>query len=250
MTRPRAIMTRYASLDRWPLESQASLDWLGTDELCEYDRLRDASRRRQWLAGRWLAKQLMLHAAGVDDLAEWQILTRNAQGQGVRPQVFRRGHELEWTLSISHSDRGVLVALAPDPGMSVGVDLATSVPASAAFRRLWFTPSEQRWLADDPLRRTRVLWTIKEATYKAAHDGEAWNPREIEVLSRGIDCFDCVYRGQRLRRLTLKLHEIDQQLAAVACLPRQRAQTPRSRMSQIGDRRTQQTFTPFETHHD
>ncbi len=250
MTRPRAIKTRYLNLDRCPPESQISLDWLGADEHGEYDRLHDANRRRQWLAGRWLAKQLMLHAAGADDLAEWQILTRSQRGQGVRPQVFRRGRELDWTLSISHSDRGVLVAMASDPAVCVGVDLATSVPASAAFRRLWFTPAEQRWLADDPQRRTRVLWTIKEATYKVAHAGEAWNPLQIEVRPESFDHFDCVYRGQLLRRLTLKLHEIDEQLAAVACLPRQRAQTPRSRMSQIGGGRTQQALTFFETHHD
>jgi phosphopantetheinyl transferase len=251
VTRPCAIMTRYASLDRCPPEPQASLDWLGTEEHREYDRLRDANRRRQWLAGRWLGKQLMLHAAGAGDPADWQILSRNQRGQGVRPQIFRGGRELDWTLSISHSGRGVLVALAPDSAMSVGVDLATSVPTSAAFRRLWFTPSEQRWLADDPRRRTRDLWAIKEATYKAAHAGEAWNPREIEVVPRGIDRFDCLYRGQRLRRLALNLHEIDDQLAAVACLPREGAITTRSRMSQFGDHRpTRQTSTFFETHHD
>jgi len=204
------------------LPDERALDWLGPQERRELDRLRDTGRRQQWLAGRRLSKRLIEPLVDVDRVADIQILTRDGRGRGVRPRIVVDSRELQWTLSISHADRGVLVAVAPTNEISLGVDLAGEVPRGAAFARLWFTALERCWLNGDRgfPRRPRVLWALKEAVYKAANGGEPWNPRQIEVLSLASGGSRCMYRGRRLNPLALEVHDVDDCVAAIVCLPK------------------------------
>ena len=210
----------FGDSQRLPPRDEASHAWLSAQEQREFERLHDPRRREQWLAGRWLSKQLLQEATGVKNASRFEILTRDQRQRGVRPRMLLDSHILDWTLSIAHSDRGLLVAIAPSNVWSVGVDLVVDVPSHESFSRTWFTPLEHRWLQDDPQSRARTLWAIKEAVYKAAHVGEAWDPRQIEVSPRSAGQFECSYRGRRLERLGIELREVDAHLAAVACLPR------------------------------
>ena len=142
------VLTNYARIGDFDAPRNFdSLGWLNLAERIELDRLSHELRRRQWLIGRWLAKQLIQRAAGAE-LSDIRILARDERGRGVRPQLRVAGQMLPWSVSISHSDRAVLVALAASDAQMVGVDLADLRPArvprsDAGFRRLWFTADEQ-----------------------------------------------------------------------------------------------------------
>jgi phosphopantetheinyl transferase len=221
MNMPQVVSTVYARLDE--LADQGVLDsrwWLSLAERIELDRIGNPQRQGQWLAARWLAKQSIQSAIGDTRLADIQLLARDEQGRGVRPQIRVAGRKLPWSVSISHSERGVLVGLASGPS-SVGVDLVDIRPDratryGAGFRRLWFAPSEQRWLTADPQRRIATLWALKEAVYKASNAGEAFFPRQVEIVPTECDGFCCLYRGLRLEHCSLSVRELDNHVAAVA----------------------------------
>jgi hypothetical protein len=233
-----SLRIQYVPGCRWPVADNASsFSWLGADERAELGRLSDWRRRRQWLAGRWTSKLLIRReidgfsndgrcdVGEHDDFSEIQISTRDARGRGRRPFITIGGRELPWSLSISHSERGVLVALAATDQCSLGVDLASKAAHDAGFLRLWFTPGERCWIEADPSRRAAVLWAMKEATYKAYQSGEGWSPRKIEVRPLLHNRFACFFRDRLLRSLWTDVLDIDDQIAAVVCLPR----TPESR---------------------
>jgi phosphopantetheinyl transferase (holo-ACP synthase) len=235
MTFDRVLSTSYARLSQCAAaQREDSRDWLTAAERTELDRLGHALRRRQWLAGRWLAKQLILRAAGNASLADVQILTRDGEGPGVRPQIRLAGRRLPWSVSISHSEHGALAALVASDTLAVGVDLTVLRPDHATqfgpgFRRLWFTPGEQRWLAADPQRRIATLWAVKEAVYKACNTGEAWDPRQVEIVPTESDGFQCRYRGLPLAQLGLGLRDLDGHVAAVVQLPLVHSVSPADR---------------------
>ncbi len=225
MTLPRALLIRFSTIvEALPPAARALPSWLSTDERAELARLRDAARRQQWLAGRWLSKRFIGEAADVSDVGQIQILSRDERQRGVRPRIMLDGRRLDWSLSISHTDRGVLVALVPTDLFSVGIDLARDVTTAAGFRRLWFSAGERQWIDDDP-RRATVAWAVKEAVYKAANTGETWDPRDVEVVRQGSGDFPCTYRGGALSGLTIDVRDVAQcgvegHFAAIACLPR------------------------------
>jgi len=222
MTLPLGVTLRYAALDQAVgLRAEPVEQWLGSEERGELDRLRDQGRRHQWLAGRAVAKQLIAEELGIGSLADVQILTRDPRGQGVRPRILHRRHELRASLSISHTDLGVLVALAKTAWISLGVDLAPlELPVDDGFQRLWFTAFERQWIEHDPKKRAAIVWALKEAIYKAANDGQPWNPRQVELRARGRNEFECSHRGRPLVGLSIAMHQYDGQLGAVACLRR------------------------------
>jgi len=216
-----AIASCYLPLDGCLAQMPAlPLAWLGAAELGELARLGDANRRTQWLAGRWLSKQLIGEETNVAALGDLQIVSRDDRRRGVKPEIWLGALRLDWSLSISHSDRGVLVALAATGETSVGVDLTVRVPASESFESAWFSAMERSRLAGDRQRRARTLWAIKEAVYKAANAGESWDPLNVEVTATAKGEFRCEYRGRELAELALAIEDIDGQVAVVASMPR------------------------------
>jgi len=169
--------------------------WLSPGESRMHARLGDSSRRQGWLAGRVLAKRMLLDhlAAGRKEGTELQprrveIDSGDVRRRGRRPAVRLDGRSLPVSLSISHTDGAVLVALACEAGVSVGADLVDRAELGAGFARMWFTPAERRWLESegDP-ELAATIWAIKEAVYKAVNRGEAFRPRSVEVLPAGQD---------------------------------------------------------------
>jgi phosphopantetheinyl transferase len=240
------IRIRYQAIaSTLALVPQPHAGWLGADESRELDRLTDAHRRNQWLAGRWLAKQLITETAGPRDLADLQVLTRDHRNLGVRPRIVSRAGDLGLVLSIAHTDSGVLVAIGSGSRRSLGVDLAPrAVPADEGFCRLWFSPLERQWIEHDPAARVAQLWTIKEAVYKAANTGQSWSPRDVQVHPRGAGGFECSYRGRSLDDLSIELGHFDNHLAAVAVLPRGTAGRRVDRNSQVRPAAAENRLSP------
>ena len=98
---------------------------------------------------------------------------------------------------------------------AVGVDLAEPIHVSRGFCRLWFSASEQRWLSAAPAERATSLWAIKEAIHKAALDGEAWNPRAIEIDVDARGQFRATHRGRPLDSIAIDMQTIDGHAAAI-----------------------------------
>jgi hypothetical protein len=148
---------------------------------------------------------------------EIEILSRDAQGNGVSPCVRIAGEAMPWHLSISHSDRGVLVALSVDPTLRVGVDLASpdqTIPAAIGF---WFTEGEREAGCLSDARQAATGWAIKEAAYKALNTGEPFVPHRYEVVRRGdeyrVRCADAD------ELISVEVRDVDGHIAAHVAVP-------------------------------
>jgi phosphopantetheinyl transferase len=218
---------RYAACDAsrtapWPVLSA----WLTESEQSALADMRAPARQTQWLWGRWLSKQLIGNATQVENFREIEIITRGEERLGIQPQVKLCGQVWHGSLSISHTESGVLVALSLDEQISLGVDLACDVPQDTQFRSLWFTASEQAWIANDPAQRTGLLWGLKEAVFKASSvqvDGSShrWTPTEIEIQPAANHGFEATFLGNSLGQLDVHVQSVSRGWAVVVCLPRQ-----------------------------
>src|SRR4051812_20747104 len=189
MMLPREYQLKYAGRTDWPGERLGVLaDWLSSAELAEFARLRDANRRQQWLAGRWVGKELVGETYCVA-AEEVQILSRDEQQRSVRPRIYVDNQQVECSLSLSHSEVGALAVLVSSNGLSAGVDLVGAVPCNPGFQQLWYTAGERRWLQQDTRQRTALLWGLKEAVYKACNRGESWTPKAVEMLPQADGSF-------------------------------------------------------------
>jgi phosphopantetheinyl transferase (holo-ACP synthase) len=201
-----------------------STTWLVGAERAELAMLSDERRRSEWLAGRWVAKQLLVQAGMANGASDVEICSRDARRRPSRPRIRIAGRPLVGSLSIAHTAKGAMAVLATSEQLAVGVDLVDladvvsliATGGGSGFARLWFTPLERCWIATDRLRRTATLWGIKEAVYKACQQGEGWTPRDIVVWPRAGGGFRCSYRGIAIDGLRLEVGQIERQLAVVA----------------------------------
>jgi 4'-phosphopantetheinyl transferase EntD len=225
-----SLRIRYARLSELPLAGDAIAHWLSADERAAHAAMQSSERRATWLAGRILAKRLLLEyaqAAG-DALAtfrasELHIESRSTSpGHGERPTLFLAGLAQECAISIAHSQRGVLAAVALDGKVSLGVDLAESTDAPQALQ--WtFTPAERAWLAGDAATSDRAvqLWALKEALYKACQRGEGFSPQTIDVAPGQLPSYPNLDLAENLQRL--QSWRVDGHLAALAIVKAQPA---------------------------
>ena len=211
---PRRVHRRYAAARALAAMMPTRGDsWLARRERAELAALRDNRRRNAWLLARMLAKQLVVEVADGLDAGQIEVLSRDALGRVNRPRVWCQGVEQPWSLSISHSGRGALVALATDSRVSLGVDLADSETFSDGFVDLWFTPDERNWFHETQSPSIACfIWAAKEAVYKACNQGESFAPRDLEVLANG----QCSYRQTPLRDCRLQSWTVDGHLAVLA----------------------------------
>ncbi len=222
----RNIWVRYQSFENlkaaWETDPQL---WLSEAERRECGRYRDQSRRRQWLAGRWLAKDLLS-----EQLVPWpterkeiKILSRDSQGRAVRPTVHVEQTPQAWHVSISHSRRGVLVGVSLNPAIRVGVDLAEPEDLNPQSLVFWFSAKERRRLRRGDARQAAACWAVKEAVYKAINTGESFVPRKFEVQSADGAAYHCRYQGDSLKdRSRIATWDVDGHIAVTAIV----SQTP------------------------
>ena len=166
------------------------LRWLSAAERQVYERLLDSQRRESFVRGRILAKRLILLeycaslrlGGGMVHPADIEIDSGLARRMRQSPRVKIGGQPLPWSISIAHTQRGVLVAAGRTPGVRVGVDLVEPAAMPRGFADFWFTAAERRWLRDARPEPVATLWAIKEAVYKTIAGERPFAPRAIEVL--------------------------------------------------------------------
>lgn len=216
MSRPDGIATEYVGLTAARGEFEPLEDWLTAAEREELARLRDDRRREQWLAGRWAAKRLVQRTLGGRYIHDVEVFSRDAEGQRVRPRARVDGRPSDRRLSIAHSSRAALAAIATDDRLTVGVDLVEQGELPAAFAAAWYDESERAWIAAGRFRAVEV-WAIKEAAYKALQEGEAFAPRQVVVQPFAARRYRAAYRGEPLEtQAALWVESFDGHLAAFA----------------------------------
>ncbi len=174
------------------LASETDIHW-SPRELAERSRYRDACRQREWDTGRILAKDLLLDQDGLRP-ETCEVLSVDANGRHVRPNVFWHGQRHPIPISISHQDGTIAVAIGMNPQLAVGIDVVSKRHLGSGFRESWFSPDEQTWIEQGELCAA-TAWGIKEAFYKAVSDEEPFAPRQIEILRIAGDATSCRYRG-------------------------------------------------------
>ena len=200
-----------------PLGSELPAVAMSAAELGELSRLRDPGRRNAWMSGRKLAHQLLREHLRLGGAGRLEICSRDVAGKSVRPIVRVNAEPADVCLSISHSDRGVLVALSTEG--RIGVDLVDRDGFTGSLNT-WFTGAERELLEKQDPSQQAVLWGIKEAVYKAANEGEPFAPKRFQVQTDGIE-HHCRYDGadNSLDDCRITIREIDAHVAVFAVLP-------------------------------
>jgi 4'-phosphopantetheinyl transferase len=135
----------------------AALEWLSPSERERHARFQRQARRDQYLAGHWLARQMIAARCG-GSARDWVL-----QEQANRPPAIVGASET-LKISLSHSGEWVACALS---SAAIGIDLEQREPPRAALRRVAAlllagdeAPSQ---LSDDQLL---ARWVAKEAWIK------------------------------------------------------------------------------------
>ena len=155
--------------------------WLSIAEREELARFRAPHRRSQWLAGRWLGKQVINATADIISIDQISISTYcPVTRRGVAPRITVGAHRWLGALSIAHVDGWVAVAYL-STGRPIGIDIASRQALSIGFADCWFTPREQAALADQAAVAPLRYWVAKEALYKALGGGRSFRPQDYEL---------------------------------------------------------------------
>ena len=141
-----------------------------------------------------LAEELVAAVLGVP--REW-VRVAGLPPSG-RPVAMVRGAAVGTAVSVSHG-RGVLAA-AFSAQASVGIDV---VDPAEAGRHLdpFFTPDELALVPDEEGLLRGLLWSAKEAAYKAARLDVGFSPRAVTVDSLAGNGFEWTVAGPH-RRVT------------------------------------------------
>jgi phosphopantetheinyl transferase len=208
------VLDRFARFDE--LDPAQLADWFSASELTEASGWRHPRRLRAWQAGRLLAKRLLLEA-GVWGPRQISVLSRSTSGESVRPRILIGGHELDWSVSIAHSDRGVLVALSMAPGVDVGVDLAPIQSRNAYALGPWMESRERRTLETLDCEAWTTAWAVKEAAYKCTNHGEPFAPRRFVTSVGEGGRWTCHRVGDgEPQNLSIECRRIGREVAAIA----------------------------------
>jgi 4'-phosphopantetheinyl transferase len=159
-----------------------------------HEAFRFERRRRDWLAGRLAAKQVLLgyldeaglEPTGVEVLPETSRL----------PLAYRvlddgSGRRLPVSVSISHRGGAAAAAVLPEEAGTVGVDLEVMEPRSEALAEDNFTPGERDIMRSLPSGAARwgigIIWCLKEAALKAVGLGLSVPATDAQVVELDTD---------------------------------------------------------------
>lgn len=152
--------------------------------------LKVEKRRRDWLLGRWTAKQLVAHYVELTTSLRPMLsdILIAADPDGAPRVTFTTPalEAIELTLSISHSRDRACCAISTAPGQTVGIDLEYIEPRDPAFAREYFVDGEIKRVMEAPADRQALLittiWSAKEAVLKALRRGLTVSTRSIVCL--------------------------------------------------------------------
>lgn len=172
-------------------------------EWVEYDHWKAISRKRQWLTGRYLAKDLIREHSETDatGFEQIEILSRNDKGQSVQPSVRVNEMTKPWSLSISHTDTHAWAVLSLDPQTRIGIDLVADDVSRHGHLIKWFTDREKECLNGKPIQEIAEHWAKKEAIYKAINQGESFAPLKIEILTSSDGNDDIFVYGENITEI-------------------------------------------------
>jgi len=189
------ILWRFAERSELLGECGDVTAWLSAGEQRRLTCVRNTASREASALGRVAIKQLLLAECAVAfDPTALELVSQDAQGRGVRPTITIAERRLPWSVSISHTETAVLVALATEPGVVLGVDLVREDATAAQSLQSWFDPAEQELLATGDAWEACRLWAIKEAVYKAANHDDSFAPRRVEIRRTPRGPYRATYR--------------------------------------------------------
>jgi len=146
--------------------------WLSEEEEACVASFGSAKRRREFIAGRAAARQLL---ADCLDVPPERVPLRRAEDDAVDVAV------TNWRVSISHSGPHALAAAARH---RIGVDLEHIEPRDPAIERFLFAPEDRGLIEGLPYDSDAALilcWALKEAVLKARRTGFRTSPKELSL---------------------------------------------------------------------
>jgi len=161
------------------------LDWLSGDERTRLNSMRSETRRKQFLAGHWLARDVASAMLG-GSRHDWLLASSPDGTSSLRSSGYDAGQAIPATLS--HSADMVAAAMAAFP---VGIDLECAAKPRhfLALADAVFCPEEcadlRRASDHERPRLFYLYWTLKEAVGKRA--GHGLRP-ELARRQRSIEC--------------------------------------------------------------
>lgn len=183
----------------WVAEKQSLLEQFERGHINTSDtnfaEFKNEGREVLWHIGRQFIKasvsQIVEHGSQftkqAEDVENFDVLTRTGLGRGIRPMVFCSGKSLPIRASLSHSDSLFALAVSSDPNTYVGIDIVNLTELEQTALDFWFTKRELAALDRCTAMAQRnkqmsLIWSLKEALYKAANFGEAFRPHRWEVV--------------------------------------------------------------------
>lgn len=174
-------------------------DWLSQEERACIEGFGAASRRREFLAGRAAARQLLARELGVPPR---DVPLRRADDDAVDVDAGN------WFVSIAHSGPHAIAACSQH---RIGVDLEHIQPRDKGLVRFLFPPDEHGVVDTLPYTGDASIilcWTLKEAVLKGRRTGFRTSPKgihltvnpEVETAHAAVDDgmeWDLVYTERR-----------------------------------------------------
>ncbi len=172
-------------LEQAETDVPAENDWLSAAEAVCLSAMRFPKRRAEWRLGRWTAKRAL--SVCLDVPAQPQVFKKleiRAAPSGA-PEAFFGNQPAAASISLSHRSGTALCAVAKS-GAALGCDLEAIEPRSDAFVADYFGSEEQALVAsasaEERPRLLALLWSAKESTLKALHEGLRLDTRCATVL--------------------------------------------------------------------
>lgn len=119
--------------------------------------LKSPRRRREFLAGRALARFAIDQCAGIPPVRQNLRVSQTGRPVCVCGPDF----------NLSHSGGWVVCAVAPSGNTGVDLQFPSAHISTKEISRLYFCPAERSWLRSNGDSGFYVLWTLKEAHLKA-----------------------------------------------------------------------------------
>lgn len=172
----------------WLEQSEADVPaedgWLSENEASHLSGLRIPKRHADWRLGRWTAKCAVAATLNFPgNMPALQDIQIRAAATG-EPEVSLPGNASAVTISISHR-AGVAVCAVALGKVALGCDLEAVESRSDAFIADYFTPEEQKLIAQSDTRDrsffVTLLWSAKESALKALHLGLRADTRSVIV---------------------------------------------------------------------
>jgi len=205
------------------------VQYLSPRERTTWAAIHDAKYRRDWFVGRMTVKKLY-DALDADScplsskckrFQQYEIISRNTAGHGIRPELNVHGIASRRTISISHAGDMICAGIGLSPRIRFGLDVTPLNAVSPVVVRSFFSESEQRRIAESPDPHfAERSWCAKEASYKALGRSEAFMPRSFRLASPGGNFLVCTYRDRKERSRTFVFSGQCQSVAfAIAVVP-------------------------------